>query len=264
MVEVIRRPACIRQQPIEVSYARQKATPAFALPGSLKILIAEDSADNRLLVQAYLRGSPHGLTFVEDGEAAVKEFTEGRYFDLILMDMQMPRMDGLTATRAIREIERQRGLVPIPIIALTANARAEDAKMSEEAGCTAHLSKPISKHRLICALEEHRQAFRPEKRSLEPITVVVPDDLEELVPGYLEQRRFEVAGMMSLLAASDYERLRTLGHDMKGTGSSYGFLELTKLGGELESAAKRTDYKALALQIPQLSDYLSRVRLVTG
>jgi CheY-like chemotaxis protein len=120
----------------------------------LRILVAEDSADNRLLVQVYLKGSPHQLTFAEDGRMAVDRVeTEG--FDLILMDMQMPVMDGLTATRAIRAIELKRGTAAIPIIALTANARPQDIEMSGNAGCDYHLSKPISKQKLLGAIGEY-------------------------------------------------------------------------------------------------------------
>ena len=106
---------------------------------ALRILIAEDAPDNRLLVEVYLKSGPHVLSFVENGEAAVEAFMSDGPFDLVLMDMQMPVMDGLDATRAIRAVERERGLTPIPIIALTANARREDIERSREAGCSVHL-----------------------------------------------------------------------------------------------------------------------------
>ncbi len=104
-----------------------------------------------------MQGSGHQLTFVEDGRAAVNAFAAGD-FDLILMDMQMPLMDGLTATRAIRAIEQERGAIPLPIIALTANALPQDVTMSREAGCDYHLSKPISKRDLLRAIGEYAQA----------------------------------------------------------------------------------------------------------
>ena len=117
----------------------------------LRILIAEDSVDNRKLVQVYLKGSPHRLIFAEDGRSAVDLFSAGN-FDLILMDMQMPVMDGLTATRTIRAIEQERHSAQIPIIALTANARRQDVELIRSAGCNEHLSKPISKHTLLSAI----------------------------------------------------------------------------------------------------------------
>jgi CheY-like chemotaxis protein len=119
----------------------------------ISLLIAEDSDDNRLLMEAYLKGSPHKVTFAPDGAAAVEAFARDK-FDLILMDLQMPRMDGLTATRKIRALEVETHIRPIPIVALSANARAEDVALSREAGCNGHLSKPISKTRLLAGIAE--------------------------------------------------------------------------------------------------------------
>jgi signal transduction histidine kinase/DNA-binding response OmpR family regulator len=231
-----------------------------------RILVAEDSPDNRLLVQVYLKGSPYQLTFEEDGKAAVDRFAASD-FDLILMDVQMPVMDGIAAARAIRALERERLTPPVPIVALTANANLQDIERSRDAGCDAHLSKPISKLNLIAAIEKFRLQPQPVETapsSLEPIRVEMLSGFEELVPGYLARQRRDVSGMLSLLAASDYHRLEVLGHNMKGSGASYGFAELTTFGGELESAAMQSDHDALASQIPRLDSYLSRIHLVTS
>jgi CheY-like chemotaxis protein/HPt (histidine-containing phosphotransfer) domain-containing protein len=230
----------------------------------LKILIAEDSMDNRLLVQMYLKGSPHQFTFAEDGKVVVDRFEAGG-FDLILMDMQMPVMDGLTATRAIRAIERERGSAAIPIIALTANALPQDVELSRKAGCNSHLSKPISKHKLLSAVEEYgpmtNSAVLPETEPPQPIRIEMPAGLEEIVPGYLAARREELPEMMSLLAACDFKRLVVLGHNIKGTGGSYGFPELTRMGAALENSAKQTNPESLRIQLAELSDYLGLVQL---
>jgi len=126
----------------------------------LRVLVAEDSPDNRLLVQLYMEGSPHALTFVENGVEAVEQAASGA-FDIVLMDVQMPVMDGLTATSAIRAMELESGRRAVPVLALSANARPEDIQSSLEAGCTAHLSKPISKHRLVAALDEYARDLTP-------------------------------------------------------------------------------------------------------
>jgi signal transduction histidine kinase len=129
-----------------------------------RILLAEDSPDNRLLIQVYLKGSPYQLTLEENGKAAVDRFAASD-FDLILMDVQMPVMDGLAATRAIRELERERGAPSTPIIALTASASSQDIESSGNAGCNAHLSKPISKLQLLSAVEKYRRQLTPEGAS---------------------------------------------------------------------------------------------------
>jgi two-component system, sensor histidine kinase and response regulator len=114
----------------------------------LRILLVEDSGDNRMLIQAYLKNLPYQLEMAENGEVAVEKFTRSAY-DLVLMDMQMPVMDGYTATREIRLWEREQNRPATPIAALTASALGEDASNSLEAGCTAHLSKPVKKSQLV-------------------------------------------------------------------------------------------------------------------
>jgi CheY-like chemotaxis protein len=114
----------------------------------IRILLVEDSEDNRLLIQAYLKTLPHALDIAENGEIAVLKFQNGRY-DVVLMDMQMPVMDGYTATRTIRAWEQEKQRTMTPIIALTAYALKDDERKSIEAGCSAHLTKPIKKGLLL-------------------------------------------------------------------------------------------------------------------
>jgi CheY-like chemotaxis protein len=230
-----------------------------------RILVAEDSAYNRLLVEVYLKGSPNQLTFVKDGKAALDQFA-ATDFDLILMDVLMPVMDGLDATRAIRELERRRGAPSTPILALSANASVEDIEKSDNAGCSAHFRKPISKLELLSAIEKYARRLNPATvvrlESLEPESIEVPPGLEHIVPVYLENRRKEVLEMLALLASSDFERLTTLSHNLKGSGGGYGFPELTRLGDILERLAKEKDGGALGTQITELRTYLDHVQLI--
>ncbi|MFH1624372.1 MAG: PAS domain S-box protein [Pseudomonadota bacterium] len=120
----------------------------------LRILLAEDSEDNRLLIKSYLKKTPYQVEMAEDGEMAVEKFTSGTY-DLVFMDMQMPVMDGYTATREIRKWESAEGVKATPIIALTAYATKEEEQKSLDAGCDAHLTKPIRKARLLEAISKY-------------------------------------------------------------------------------------------------------------
>ena len=119
---------------------------------SLSLLLVDDSEDNRTLIQAYLKRTPHRVETAVDGEEAVAKAAE-RAFDVILMDMQMPIMDGYQATRAIRELERGRGGPAAYIIALTAHALEGDRRKSLDAGCDEHLTKPVKKAVLLAALD---------------------------------------------------------------------------------------------------------------
>jgi len=121
--------------------------------GQLRVLLAEDHPTNRRVVELILEAAGVALTCVENGAEAVEAAAAGA-FDLILMDMQMPVMDGLTATRAIRERESAQGLRRTPIISLTANAMPEHAKASAQSGADGHLTKPISAEALLHAVAE--------------------------------------------------------------------------------------------------------------
>ncbi|MBF0311760.1 MAG: response regulator, partial [Magnetococcales bacterium] len=125
---------------------------------SLHILLVEDALENQELIHAFLKHTPHRLTLANHGEEALQRIGEGR-FDLVFMDVQMPVMDGYTATRAIREKERHNGGGRLPIVALTAHALEEESARSLEAGCDLFLSKPIKKRRLLEVIEQFgRQA----------------------------------------------------------------------------------------------------------
>ena len=122
----------------------------------MRILVAEDSTDNRFLIEAYLRTEPCIITFVLDGEQAVAKATSNEY-DLILMDIQMPKKDGLAATREIRKWETDNSRKQVPIIALTASAFDEDIEQSLKAGCTAHINKPVKKRVILKAIRDIAQ-----------------------------------------------------------------------------------------------------------
>lgn len=230
-----------------------------------KILVAEDSPDNCLLVRVYLKDSPYQLTFESNGQAAVNRFAVAD-FDVILMDLQMPVMDGLSATVAIRAIEKTRGAPATPILALSANCSPEDKAKCDVAGCDVHLNKPISKCDLIGAIEKFRRdiqsAGRVEAEAPRPIRIQIPEGLGEIAGKYLTQRKTEVLEMGRLLAASDFERLAFLSHNLKGSGGGYGLPHLSCLGAMLEASAKQKDSEALNKHLTELGSYLNRVQLV--
>ncbi|KUG21720.1 hypothetical protein ASZ90_008524 [hydrocarbon metagenome] len=114
----------------------------------LHILLVDDSEDNRFLIQAYLKNTNYKLDTAENGQTAIEKF-QSNVYDIILMDVQMPVMDGYTATRKIRILERKNKSKPIPIIAMTAHALKEDEQKSLNAGCDAHVTKPIRKPILL-------------------------------------------------------------------------------------------------------------------
>ena len=140
----------------------QSATSADA--PEMRILVAEDSPDNRLVIAAYLRREPYQVDFALDGREAVNKFISQRY-DLVFMDIQMPEVDGLAATRTIRRWENDHGLSPTPIIALSASVLEEDVRLALASGCNLHMSKPVRKRVLLDAVRNAallRKADTPE------------------------------------------------------------------------------------------------------
>jgi CheY-like chemotaxis protein len=218
-----------------------------------RILLVEDSKDNQLLITAYLKESEYQIEIAEDGQAAVDKFTSG-VFDLVLMDVNMPVMNGYAATRKIREWETEQTR-RVPILALTAYAMDGEAASGREAGCDAHLTKPIQKATLLKAIEEHL-------KTRETIRVVAPEGIGELIPGYLKNRRADLLSLGAALEKTDFSAIQVVGHQMKGSGTGYGFLALSEIGRSLELAAKEETAEGVRAQISALSDYLDRVEIV--
>ena len=138
----------------------------------LKILMADDSPDNRALIRAYLKKTPYSVEEAENGQQAIDKFIAGK-FDLVLMDIQMPIVDGYEATSTIRGWERANDRHRTPIVALTASALEDAAQRSRAAGCDAHVTKPIKKSTLFGAIRDAMEG-QPFKDAEERAEVIAP------------------------------------------------------------------------------------------
>ena len=231
----------------------------------LRILLVEDSADNRVLVLSYLRETRWQVDVAENGQIAVEKFIVGHY-DLVLMDVEMPVMDGYAATRAIRQWERAHAREPTPIVALTAYAREEDAQRCREAGCTTHLAKPVRKPQLVKTIMAFSGSSGAtgggEKVPKDRILVRADPELDADIPGFLEGRRQDVTSLSEALERGDFETIRRLGHRMRGSGSGYGFEAITQIGEGLEQAGRNQTPDEVSRWSAELADYLERVEIV--
>ena len=228
------------------------ADPAARHPGH-RILIAEDSEYNIVLIRAYLKNSGFELDVAENGRIAVEKVMATRP-DLVLMDLQMPVMDGLEATRAIRQWEAATGARPTPILALTAHAAGEGVGISLEAGCNEHLTKPIKRVTLLEAISRHVHG---------KIRVTPPEGVEGFVPHYLDSVRREMGEILAGLDWNDCTIARRLGHQLKGSGEGYGFPEITRAGAAVELAATTADEDEIRRQVVGLAAFLDRVEIVS-
>jgi signal transduction histidine kinase/CheY-like chemotaxis protein len=246
-----------------------------------RILLADDSEDNRYLILSYLKHSQAAIDIAENGEIAVQKFKAANY-DVVLMDVEMPIMDGTQATKEIRAFEKQKHAAPTPVLALTAHAFAEMAARSLEAGFTAVLTKPIRKATLLEALAAHtlnRSIESPLARARGSVNaenlpsrdregavsqktlIAVEPGMEDVVPSYLAKRRADIALYRAALAANDFESIKRLAHKMKGTGSGYGFPALTGFGATLEKSAIAGDAARVAESLTELAVYLESIEL---
>jgi CheY-like chemotaxis protein/HPt (histidine-containing phosphotransfer) domain-containing protein len=220
----------------------------------LHILLVEDSSDNRTITLAYLQDTPYRVDIADNGAVAYEKFIAGHY-DLVLMDRQMPIMDGLAATRAIREWEQGTDRPLTPIIALTASALKGDQEKCLAAGCTAYLTKPIKQEVLLQAIKDH------SSRRKDTILVRANPRFADLIPGFLQNRRLDVVAMLDALDRSDFETVESLGHGMKGAGGSWGFQAITDIGAALEQAAQRADADTSRKWVGEVSRYLDRLEI---
>ena len=225
-----------------------------------RILVAEDGPDNQRLIRTILSTAGAEVELAADGREAVAK-AQAASFDVVLMDMQMPVMDGYEATRTLRA----QGYAA-PILALTAHAMTSDRDKCLAAGCTDHLTKPIDRTQLLVTVARHAgkeisglgQAAPPPQAPAgnpdairsqyanDPELAGILDQFVKRLPGQIEA--------MSLAAqAGRREELQRLAHRLKGAGGSYGYPSLTEAARELEVAARAGDVETAGIALGRLT-----------
>lgn len=226
----------------------------------IRVLLAEDGPDNQRLIRAILSKVGAEVDLAVDGREAVNKARIGS-FDVILMDMQMPEMDGYEATRTLRA----EGCAA-PILALTAHAMTGDRDKCLTAGCADHLTKPIDRRQLIEAVARHagkaapgegRAAPTPESPAGDPEIIRSPyandPDVAEVLAQFVAGLPAQVESMSRAAQAGRREELQRLAHRLKGAGGSYGYPPLTEAARCLEEAARAGDVEAADMAIGRLT-----------
>jgi PAS domain S-box-containing protein len=230
---------------------------APVLEAGTRVLLVEDNRENVILMRAYLEGRPLKLHIASNGQEAVEE-RQQRVYDVVLMDIQMPVMDGLTATRAIRAWEQEHNLPRVPIVALTAHALNGASAASLEAGCDGHMTKPLEQDELVETIAKFASArFDGAKvantklasaqvakqTAAEPAAAPkpMPTPIAAMRPAFLSNRQGDLTKMREALEALDFATIQKIGHNCKGIGAGYGFPEMSVVGANVETAARTLD-----------------------
>jgi len=223
------------------------------------ILIVDDSRESRVLIENHLKGMKHyRMAAASNGVEAIRAVRD-QSIALVLMDMEMPVMDGYTAARLISALE---STPTIPIVAMTAHGGQSEIERCFRAGCCDYIQKPAGKGDLRAVISKYLPPPEKEKgHGAEEECVEVSHDLEELIPRYLENRRKDAGAITDLLAAGNLEEIRRLGHSMSGSGGGYGFQKISRLGREIEKAARENNPAQITRSNRRLAEYLENIRI---
>lgn len=218
------------------------------------ILVAEDTPALQELEQQILESFGLEVTIAANGKEAVeKAITHA--FDLVLMDMQMPEMDGLEATTMLRQVGFRR-----PIIALTANVMQQHRDQFEEAGCNGFLTKPIDQQALYQQLSEHLQPANQDTNeranSTLPRAIQLSDSLKAKFHQQSAQHRKELEQM---LQEKNWPAIRATAHTIKGSGTTFGYPQLTELGDRICNQIDQQQMDGIAEPVTQLIQQLERI-----
>jgi signal transduction histidine kinase/DNA-binding response OmpR family regulator len=226
---------------------RAELPPKERAPATFHVLVAEDNATNRLVATRMLERIGHKVDAVPDGREAVAAVQSGNY-DVVLMDLMMPEMDGLAATEAIRALPGE--LSKIPIVGLTAADSRGDENACRAAGMNHFATKPITAARLAEAISTVTAGLTPrhgpparaapvENRTFDPAVLdelvreLGADVAAEVVRMFIENARHEVANIRELVGQASSTELARLAHSMANTARSVGLLRVGRAAADV-------------------------------
>lgn len=208
-----------------------------------KILLADDHPNNRELIALLLKRMNITVVEVSNGKQALEAVSE-QDFDLILMDIQMPEMDGIQAFKKIREMGNF-----TPVIALTANNMKHEIAQYVQIGFSNHLAKPVVRHHFV---EKLTRYLHPNGQVVSPLT---DNDMLLLIDEYLDSLKLQLSEAQEAWEKHDFEMLAEASHKIKGSAGSFGFIRLGDMFGELEAFALENNEAAIQQRFSNIMAY---------
>jgi CheY-like chemotaxis protein len=239
---------------------RRPALPSFR---GRRILLVEDNVVNQRVAQRVLQRLAADVTLANNGAEALERIAETA-FDAVLMDCQMPVMDGLTATRRIREAEAGQGRGSrLPIIALSANVMSEDREQCMAAGMDAYLAKPLEPRRLADCLGRYLNANSApgdiDLQALRELTGGDADFERELVATFVSSGDRCLAEIVAALKVRDWETIGKRAHSLKGASANMHAHPLSAAASDLENAARGNSLQEIDGLVNQVRERLQAV-----
>lgn len=235
--------------------------PGSTATATLTVLFADDVAESRMLVERIVGRAGYPIDVAADGDEAIRREAE-KPFDIILLDLGMPRMDGFAAAKRIRARERANRIPRRPIIAISAYDPGDLVERLDEAEIDAFMPKPIRPQSLLDLLGRytpHARTETPTEIPADPLSTV-PPDLLDIIPLFLESRDKDLARIPELVAAVGFPELYRLGHNIKGTSAAFHLRALSDMGLELELAARNQDAAGVLAVLDKLSPAIEALR----
>lgn len=216
-----------------------------------KILLAEDNTDNQQLFTIMLEKTGVDVSIAANGAQAI-ETAMNEEFDLIFMDMQMPVVDGLEATRALR----RKGCTT-PIVALTANAMMQDKDACFKAGCDDYIAKPVNKLDFYYTVYKYMEA----SDFPQPLQTELDDDPDiiHLKMKFIESLPARIKDINLAFGRESYDQLKSDVHKLKGLGGSFGCPEITEASLELETSLKQSDFSMAKKYLNNLNHVVDQI-----
>ena len=223
-----------------------------------RVLVVEDNADIQSLISCYLAKWGVNMLLAGNGEQALAILRE-QAVDLVLMDMQMPVMDGLEATRRLRALGRT-----MPVVALTANALPQDRQSYLASGANDFLAKPVDQAKLQQVLKRYLSAVGASATTTAASSAAASDPQEEELQREFRQKFVAhlpeyLARINEFFSKQDVSSLLFIAHDLKGMGASFGFPAITELSARIESKIKASELENLSTDIDALNQYCAQI-----